>query len=268
LTNIETNENTLDGLDITTTSAVTITSAQANNNIDNGVIVSQLAGPVIAPVITLTDIGMFGNGIDGLHVEGYGNIIANKLYANSNGGYGTYLNNEPGTGSVTILNTKGYNFVGFNGNIGMFIASRGVVTVTGVEALGNAQDGVRIINSNAIVPNAVTVNSLLLRNNGLRDDFGTVTVAEGLMIDSDGIVTVNNSWSLGNTHNGYLVATSSNVFFNNSTAIHNDRAGIFVLMLDTSKTLKLTGSTWMGNLRNPSLPTDRNLMANVTPVIL
>jgi hypothetical protein len=135
-----------------------------------------------------------------------------------------------------------------------------------VEALGNSQDGITIWNdATASVPAAVTVNSLILRNNGM----------SGLTVHSFGVVTVNNTWSVSNSWDGINLVTYANTFINNSNAINNGWAGIFVDMVPdpavvpvpTIYTLKLTNCTWMGNLRNPN-PDDRNLMVDGNYVIL
>ncbi len=273
LTNLQTSWNTVDGLFITTASAVTLTGANAEENINFGIRLYQVPGPALAPVITLTDITTNYNGMDGLYVDVYGNIITNKLNSMGNGGTGANLLTQ-GNGTVTVLNTKGYNFVGFNGGVGLNIESDRAVNVTGVEALGNTQDGVVIWNdTSASVPATVTVNSLLLRSNGLT----------GLAIHSYGVVTVNNTWAVSNgqddtpplnaSRDGILIVTYANTFINNSNAINNAWAGIYVNMVPAIPdpiiyTLKLTNSTWMGNLRDDPYSGDRNLMVIGNYVIL
>ena len=232
LTNVITQGNTEDGLYITTTSGVTFTGALSENNNGSGIQLLQVSGPVLAPVITLTDITTNYNGEDGLFVEVRGNIILNKVNAFMNGGIGASLDNTDGVGTVTVLNTKGPNLVIFNGEYGLAIYSNGAVNVTGVEALGNSLDGVVIWNDDGSVPAAVTLNSILARNNGARDEDGeTLEYADGISVYSLGVVTINNSWSLGNTSNGIYVETNNNVFINNTSAINNDRGGINVYPL-------------------------------------
>ncbi len=263
LTNVETHWNTMNGLQITTTSAATLTGVRAEGNNDFGIQLLQEPGPILAPVITLTDITTNNNGWDGLYVNVLGNIIVNKLNSVGNGATGINLLNNTGLGTVTVLNTKGANFVGFNGGVGLNISSNRAISVTGVEALGNTQDGVAIWNDTTSVPSAVTMNSLILRNNGW----------SGLSVHSLGVVTVNNSWSVSNGQDGMLLVTYANTFINNSNSINNDWTGFYVDMrpegvIDpTIFTLKLTNCTWMGNLRNPN-PGDLNLMVDGNYIIL
>jgi hypothetical protein len=269
LTNVVAMDNTVRGIEVFTTSAITVTNIEARNNAITGLTLNQVAGPAAAPAVTLTQVYATGNGFDGVYVEVRGNIIVTKIDASGNSGGGAVLMNHAGTGTVTILNTKGMNFASFNGGVGMDIRSRGAVTVTGIETAGNGQDGLVIRNEGAALPAAVTVTSHYARNNGSRDNDGNTTfAANGLYIRSLGTVTVNSSWSYNNTQHGIAISSlGGNVTLNNTTSIANNRAGLLVDFTDNTKTLKLTNTTWFGNLRRPE-PGDRNLITNVAPVIL
>jgi hypothetical protein len=269
LTNVVAMDNTVRGIEVFTTSAITVTNIEARNNAITGLALNQGSGPAVAPAVTLTQVFATGNGFDGVYVEVRGNIIVTKIDASGNSGGGAVLMNHAGTGTVTILNTKGMNFASFNGGVGMDIRSRGAVTVTGIETAGNGQDGLVIRNEGAALPAAVTVTSHYARNNGSRDNDGnTIFAANGLYIRSLGNITVNSSWSYNNTQHGIAISSlGGNVTINNTTGIANNRAGILVDFTDITKTLKLTNSTWFGNLRRPVFG-DRNLVTNVTPIIL
>ena len=246
LTNIETINNTLDGMSVFTKSGITATTIVSRYNTGNGVWMSQIAGPAIVPVLTLSDISVDSNGSDGLLVDALGNIVVNKVVAVGNGGGGVDLSNTSGKGTVTLLNSKGTNFALYNGGTGVLIASNGTVTVTGLEVVGNSISGIDIDNTGALLPAAVTLNSVYARSNGL---FGN-------WLKSDSVVTVNNSCSIGNGYSGFDIWTSNNVFINNSSALNNNWTGFYIelnRMGDGSLgfTAKLTNSTWYGNLRNP-----------------
>ena len=86
------------------------------------------------------------------------------------------------------------------------------------------------------------------------------------MVKSSGVITINNSWSVSNQGDGLRITGDANVFINNSTFIWNNNAGIWTANSTGTPTLRLTGTTWFGNLRHFSpdpgleVPTgDRNL---------
>ncbi len=245
--------NTLDGSNILTTSAITLTNITANDNNQFGVHAQQLPAisSTLFPIVTLTNISVGNNVFDGIYVDARGSIVAGKLNAYSNLDSGIVLSNTGGKGSVTILNTLGANSALFNGadsGVGLFISSNGIVTVTGFDVSGNDSDGLVVNNSTAPIVSAVNLSNIVTRNNN-----GT-----GIAAISTGIVTINNSLSINNTEHGISVLSHSNTFINNTASINNDRAGIYV-DLDDTDTLKLTNSTWFGNLQDPVL-NDDNLM--------
>ena len=173
-----------------------------------------------------------GNGIDGIFVEAWESITVNGVDAIGNGNSGIVLINDKNriagdgittiysTGAITFLNKLGRNLSGLN-NVGVFLQSNGVVTVTGLETVSNRQDGLVIYNKNNEMPGtpAVTLNSIINRFNNWN----------GVYIESEGVVTINNSWSTSNGWDGFTVLTGGNVFFNNTAAIMNDLAGIEVV---------------------------------------
>ena len=91
-------------------------------------------------------------------------------------------------------------------------------------------------------------------------DNGTDAIlgGNGLNIWTTGVSTINGSWSIGNHGDGIKLNTTNNTFINNTASIMNDYSGIYVIM-DPLKILKLTNSTWFGNVRNPGSIDDKNL---------
>jgi hypothetical protein len=253
--NIEMLGNTLDGLYLETTSAITGTNLTANNNADYGIRLNQTTGPLVTPAVTLTNIKTNFNGETGLQVEARGNITLNKLDASNNGGTaGVNLTNNLGKGTITVNNTGSWAGANFNTGVGLKIVSSGVVTVSGLYTLGNSLEGIVIDNHSALLPSAVTVNSCTMRENGTDAILG----GNGLNIWTTGIATINGSWSIGNHGDGISLNTTNNAFINSTGSIMNDRSGIYVIM-DPLKILKLTNSTWFGNVRNPGSSDDKNL---------
>ncbi len=189
LTWVYADNNTETGVYISTTSAVTLSKIIADNNDDNGIFLTQQNIPVLYPTVTLSSISAYGNGYNGIDVIARGNITVSKLDASDNGNSGAVLDNSLGKGTVTILATGGPNYVSFNNNgYGMNINASGAVTISGVEYHGNSLTGLRVDNSTAALPAAITVNTVSAQGNN----------AEGIVLLSDGIVTVNSSYIVNN----------------------------------------------------------------------
>jgi putative surface-exposed virulence protein len=250
-TDIYSDGNTLDGTYVFTRGAITVTTLQANYNTGFGLYLNQsTALNSLSPVI-LNKIITDGNGMDGLYTEAKGFITVNKFAAGYNGGTGVNLINNVGssTGTVTVLNTLGGNTAWVNGGTGVNIQSNGAVNITGLETVYNGVDGLDVHNNYTASTPLVTLNSIISRYN----------TGMGIYVGSKGIVTLNNSWSVGSGMDGIHLETTNNVFLNNASAIGNDWVGIYVDTTPTSA-LKLTNSTWFGNLRNDPNVGDRNLM--------
>jgi hypothetical protein len=281
VTDLTANNNTLTGLFIDTKSAVTVTGLQGNDNGAYGIDVWQRNATVSLIPVILNKITANNNQSFGITVDVIGSITTNAIITNNNRYHGVRLiNANGGTGSVTMLNTLGQNLAVFNGYnqvydpildqwnpvsngySGVKIISNGVVTVTGLETIYNGGEGLVVHNDGSplLVKPAITINSIVSRGNG-----GGVAGYHGIVLVSKGVITVNNSWSASNTGDGFALNTISNVFVNNSTAIMNDLAGIHV---ENAVTLKLTNSTWFGNLRSHPGGIYKNLMYSGTPTIL
>lgn len=251
ITDAYANGNTAAGADINTGGAVTLTKFTGNYNNYDGVYINQTTSPSSLFPITFNRLDVEGNGQSGAYVVAKGNIVVNKFVANNNGGNGLFLNNTNGLGTVTITNPAGgytSNLAGMNGMAGVGILSKGVVNLTGIEAFNNGQEGVYVDNTYSLVTPAVIMNGTLARENNY----------SGIVVDSNGAVTINNSWSIGNHQDGIVVETPANTLIFNTVAINNDWAGIYANLMPSGN-LTLNNSFWFGNLRNPN-PGDANLM--------
>jgi hypothetical protein len=239
LTEVSAKGNTLTGIWIETKGAVTANTLNLNNNTNYGLYVDQSNAVDSTKPIMLNKTYADGNGYDGIYVYAKGSITGNGIAGTSNGDTGVNLiNNVSGsTGTITILNSFGLN-TAFLNDVGFNLQSNGAIAITGIETVSNRNDGIVVRNNYAGTP-AVTLTYVINRFNSWN----------GVYIDSNGVVTINNSWSTSNEFDGFQIYTHSNVFFNNSASIMNGWAGIFV---DTNPaaTLKLTNSTWFGNKRN------------------
>ena len=241
-----------------------------------GLHIDQSAATDSLKPIILNKVFANNNGLDGIYVNAMGSITTNFLSANSNQYTGINLKNNNSvvgsptvysTGTITMLNTLGQNLVagnGFtwvynagedkweqvsNGGVGVNLQSNGAVTVNQLETILNGDAGLWIDNTNTSLKPAVTLNSIISRENNVT----------GIFARSSGVITINTSWVTSNYGDGIEIESNNNVFINNTCSIRNDWAGIRATTIGTP-TFKLTNSAWFGNLRDDPDPLDKNLM--------
>jgi hypothetical protein len=267
LTDIHTANNTKDGVHILTTSPITINTLKANDNSNSGAYIQQTAATPVkaatAVVVTLNDVTVNNNGhqywlssdtdaYDGLYVNVVGNIVINRVNSASNSGKGANLSNTAGTGTVTVSGKKtlGTTWFGMNGGAGLYVQSNGAITISDIELFSNA-DGIVLDNSTstAVIHPAITITKIYTHTNN----------ANGAVLKSKGVVTINNTWSANNANDGLnLIVTNNNIFINNTTSIGNGYTGVYAHT--GTGTLRLTNSTWFGNLKDDPFFGDKNLM--------
>lgn len=174
-----------------------------------------------APV-TINDIMISNSASYGLWVITTGNVVLKNVTAEDNGNYGARIENDGGTGSnVTVTNSK------FNDQIntgGLYITTKGTVTIKDLTANNNNGSGAYIQNQNADTPKSITLAGTNTFNGNN---------SSGLFISSIGVITLNNIIA---NDNGYDGATVSN---NNTNA--------------TNAGIKLTGTNVFGNNTNSGL---------------
>ena len=267
LTDVTSNHNTADGLRIETLGAVTFNTLTTKDNTQYGIYIDQDAldstKAITLNLVTVENNGFdsgYTNGWDGLYVIGKGSITVNTLRVVNNAGIGAVLINDDGTGSVTLLNTLGnkYNVVigngrGYNGDqqrTGMFISSKGAVTINQLETIYNSGDGLVVYNdTTAVIKPAVKLTNVISRFNLV-----------GMYVYSTGVVTIDKSWATDNGQDGISVHTNNHVNILNTASLMNNWTGIWVESDSGKWKLTLTGSAWFGNLRNDPDPADRNLL--------
>ena len=261
LTDLTTYNNTLEGLNIVTPGAVTITTLQANNNNHYGLYIDQSKAPDSLKPILLSTITADNNGWnadsldiwDGANVTAMGSITTNFFTFVGNSDAGAVLDNlAGGNAAVTILNTLGKNIAIANGQgEGIKLVTGGAVSVTDLEATYNGLNGLDIVNTNDTIKPAVTLSLIVSRFN-----------QNGINVVSSGVITLNNSWSVSNHGDGINLYTLGNVYINNNVSLGNDRAGIRATTEATpaiAPKIIIVKSAYFGNLRDPD-PGDKNLM--------
>ena len=187
------NSNSTYGLNLNTFGTIALSNVTANGN-QYGAFLDNEAGSTLVRNVTLSGVNNFNlNQYDGLDVSSLGLISINSITANSNGqssssGSGAYLSNQiPGsTAGVTLTGTNTFNS---NWQNGLFIVSRGAITLNNITAnsngLSTGSRGVQIDNTNSLAPVAPGVT--LTGINTFNSNKGT-----GLYVTSKGAITASN----------------------------------------------------------------------------
>ena len=179
---------------------------------------------ITAKAVTLTGNNNFTNNFgDGLNIVSKAGITANNITANFNSGRGAFLNNKSGTGSVGGVMLTGSNDFESNTLLGLEVYSQGSITINNLTADWNT--GSVITNSDGSYHvggvyldnqslTATPVNVTLTgRNNFLGNGDGTSHTGKGLLVYTDGAITLNNLTAYWNEEEG--------VSLNNATYHHN-----------------------------------------------
>lgn len=247
-------ENGNRGLFIVTDGTVTLNNLTAEGNGDDGV---NIENNTYTKAVTLKGVNTFlGNGDHGLFIISYGAITTNAVTAFGNFGGGAYINNcvvdvltcDALTAQPITMN--GNNFFQSNGAFGLYILSRGAVTINNLNGSYNGAGGVDIFNGANNAVGGVTIKGYLtaLENNshGVNiNSNGAVTLANvsamynntgsGVVIvnDANAAIPVNvtitgkNNFS-GNNQTGLSITTFGTVLLNNITANENTSFGAYI----------------------------------------
>lgn len=198
LSGISANDNNSSGLIIITRGSATLTNIEAyNNRGGRGADIDASAGVGMVTINT----SIFNDYYQGLSVMSQKNITLKLVEASNNEDYGAWLQNNSGTGNVTLLGlgTSGNNFHKNRGAgvAGLNIVSSGTVSVTNVSTDGNSGSGVYIDNSTGLGGVSVLSASPLWMNN-----FSWSQGGSGLQIYSKGNIKLVNVSAWDNSVDG------------------------------------------------------------------
>ncbi len=131
----------------------------------------------------------------GLRIETYGIVVANKVSASNNEGYGMRIHNNSALVSKPANITVTGGTFNTNDGTGLYLISRGIITVNGVEASSNQNDLYgAYINNLADTTGNKGVNVLKSTFNG--------NTWSGLYLNSYGAVVLNTVKAIGNLGSG------------------------------------------------------------------
>lgn len=183
------NRNKLDGLYLFSKGTITINNTSAEDNGETGAYVdNDIADAVGNVVITNSSFTRNGTGsanlFSGLYINSRGTVSLYTINANENDDASlihdaVYIDNGTNAATpkpVSILNSE----FARNASNGLYVNSRGAITVTGVYVGENGTGGAVIENSDAATPQPVTIKTSEFSSNG----------GQGLYIESKGAVTV------------------------------------------------------------------------------
>lgn len=218
------NGNGDNGLRISTYGTVLLNNLTANDNGDliseHGVRIFNNGGTLARP-ITINGTNTFnGNSGSGLFAVSLGVIKVNNVMANSNGGTdgGVYLNNFSSNVFNQAISITGYGIFNNNTFDGLGIFSNGAITLANLTANFNGEQGAEIYNWNDISTTSA-VNATITGVNTFNGNG-----AEGLFIQTDGAITLNNITANANVFQG--------VNLDNVTQANTGPTGIKALIIN------------------------------------
>lgn len=217
--------NTADGLRIYTYGAVVLNNITANNNGDaiipqdgNGVFIDNKTDSTKAMPVTINGNNTFnGNFGTGLDLISLGAIKVNNLMASYNHLAGAILENKFGLFSSPVT-LSGYVIVNNNGSAGLEVYSNGHVKTSNVTANNNQGRGVYINNEWNATPNSA-VNVTMSGINFFNKNDGLT----GLMIISDGAITLSNISANSNVGYGAYLNAGKNININGSNTFNSNK---------------------------------------------
>ncbi len=136
----------------------------------------------------------------GLIVDAKGAITITDIFANFNGSLGALINNASSSGAVSIGKTA--NEFCDNGSDGLKITANGAITLTNVDAYGNAGYGA-ILDNYQNPTGAVTINTSGISSNWYSSF--SWNGRDGLVIRTKGIVTLKQVGAAENQGNGLII---------------------------------------------------------------
>ncbi len=193
------------GLYINNMNTVSLVNLEAQNNTYAGVYLFSVRNVSISATTSGWVNQVNNNAISyGVYIYSYGTVKINKVKTNGNGGTGIYIENDqdPLPKYVTLTNIESSNNL-VAGSKGVYIDTKGLVTLSNIVAFNNASIGMDVKNNgDAITPQGVTVIKGTFDSNG----------ATGLNIVSYGKITLSYLNASYNAGAGVYASNSGSIF--------------------------------------------------------
>ncbi len=225
-----------DGLYISSKGAITLNMVTASMNWMYGASLDNTAWTTSALPVSVTKSSFNYNVGTGLFVKATGPITLNSVSGLINNNPGAQLDNSnsPVNSPITLIGTN--NFSGNTGS-GLWIKSKGAVSISGVTAAHNQERGIDIDQAGTIM----LVSSQVLNNSN-----------EGVYSTSVGNTTVRNLLAFLNGAVGHLpgmdmASISGKIYLYSSTATGNDGYGFRIYVPKPKLDFYMSLVNYMGN---------------------
>ncbi len=182
------------GLSVSSAGVVTLNTVTAWHNSFVGVFVDNTYSAAARAVVVNGKLDTYNNGSIGVEIQSHGAITLTNVTANSNGSDGVQLYNDlaPTAQAITF---KGPVFASDNGGNGLYIFSKGVISLGNVTANDNSGGGAELDNSAGLA--AVTLSGT--------NSFSSNGASAGLLVNSNSTITVSNVTAYDNNGSGALL---------------------------------------------------------------
>lgn len=239
------NNNGSTGLSISTNGTVTTNNITASGNAGTGTYINNTyLGSSIAKAVQMNGTNSFSNNTGtsyGLQINTYGSITLSNVTANGNANVGVILANNSADTPANVTFT-GKNQMNFNNGSGLYITSKGNITISNLTANGNSNVGAYLQNNYVGATGKVTITGT---------NFFLDNVTDGLDIFSNGTVTLTKITADENGSTGvYVFTTAGNI---NLTCVSATNNGSFGVTLDLPAPFVATikGLVAAGNASGP-----------------
>lgn len=245
MTNMNASNNGDAGIEVYTQGALTIDTAQTDGNGADGIFA------MIGKTVKLSSLIAYGNVGNGLKVVPYGIYKYDEVEEEYilSGYYGptSVILTSPKSGGSTMANTFANN-----GEDGVYIQSKGTVTLSNLDAYGNGGRGIYVDNriydeeddlyyGKGNVTVNVTIKGWI---NGVYEN-----TDKGIEIYSLGVVKIYDTSVNGNLDDGIFVDTQNTIMLTDVTSESNGDYGAYLTTLSASKgkTVTITDSMFNSN---------------------
>lgn len=140
----------------------------------------------IGASLTVDDVEANQNGLKGLEIHSSGTVLVKEVMSINNESNGLYIQNDYGTGSVSVLGARDMSNISDNGATGLAVYSNSEITVDNINAIQNGGRG--MILSNMYGSGTISVTDSIARLNAFH----------GMQIYGSGEVYLKNIHNMSN----------------------------------------------------------------------
>lgn len=189
------------GVDISANGAVTINNVTSSDNTSAGVFINNTnLGTSMPKFVKFTGTNVFSdNGSVGLEILTYGVVTINSVTANDNNSNGVTINNS-GASTPAHVTITGKNQFNLNTLNGLYVQSKGNITISNLTAYENGSSGANLSNNTGTSTTKVTITGV--------NSF-TENTDSGLFINTLGTVVLSKITADGNGGSGALINIAS-----------------------------------------------------------